>query len=437
VFHRGLIRFPRLLVIMSVGPSASDGATAADRSSTRPASARPRAKSRALLVIIAVAVVVVLLASLFALGVFSGGSSSSAGPMSFGTARSVANATADAHGTWLLISAEGFDSAIQATAPFNPGNFPAGCNISSFTGPIPTNISWPGYHGNLSSGLATEWWFYYYQPTIPAVFEVAETNGAVSVAFEASGAACLRGVEQVGQPINDSVVDSSVAVASALAAGGAGFLKNHTGGVSLTLYIAGGGYGWFVGWATCSLFPDSYGWIGSGSMYDARVNATNGSVVPGSTFSGKCGGPPPIEAGIGFGTPTLALESNPGTLATQGCTMGDYCYTVPITRVAFNVTPGNLSLGVFENHSGDESVVGFAILNSAGQVVVSSSGPGTGAGGGLWSPGVGTSATLLDTAMQLTIDMGPQDPQGQGYVLSTEGWGSGFELSPYFSISLP
>jgi hypothetical protein len=378
-----------------------------------------------------VAVAVVL--SLVLLEAPSSGPSASQAAVSFSSARSTANATADAHGTWLLAEASGVDSANATTYNiFNSSNFP-NCNLTSFTGPIPTNVTFPAYRGNLSSGNATDWWFFYYQPSQADYLLVFVTGGVVSVAFELSGPTCSAGWGPAG-PISDAV-DSTVAVTNALSAGGSAFLQSHPEGVSLSLNVQGN-EGWFVEWSTCSVFPGPYGWSGFGSEFVARANVTTGVVQPGGTYNGTCGTHPPIAVGLGLGTPTLAKESSGGTLASQGCTGIDYCYYIPITRAILNVTPGDLSLGVFQNSNG-VFVTGYAVLDANGQVVVSAYGTGTGAGGTAWSPGTGTSNTSLTTTMRLTVDMGSENPAGHGYVLAVEGWGSYFALSPYFAVPLP
>jgi hypothetical protein len=436
--REGMIRYLGFPRSMSDGPASTDSPTpepGAGRS-TAPRS-RPRAPSRRLLVIGAIAVVAVVLSGTVHFVAFRPSPTPSQVAIQFSAARNLANAIADAHGTWLLGAAYGTDSAVASKlVPY--GFFD--CNVSAFTGPIPfpINLTVPAFDGNLSSGVATVWTFLYMQQSSSSEIVVYVLNGAASIAFELYGPNCHAGgtLNQILGPVQNPV-DSSVAIANALKAGGSTFLTQHPRGDSLHMSVVGG-EGWVVGWTTCRLSLDAFGWAGNGSAFGVAENETTGAIGPNQTYNGPCGGPPPIAEALGYGTPTLAKELNQGFLPTQGCTFNDYCYTVPITRAALNVTPGDLSLGVsLPNYNGDNGVVGYAILNASGQVVVYANGPGTGAGGGLWTSETGTNDTLLTTTMSLTIDMGGQDPQGVGYVLTTEGWGPSFTLGPYFSLALP
>jgi hypothetical protein len=392
----------------------------------------------------AIVVAAIVLVSVLVLLLPGSKSGSNAGALTFYEARSIANATATAHGNWTLSDATGFDTASIGYSNLTwDGIFPD-CNFTSFSGGLPRNVTWAAYRGSLSSGAAESWQFNYYQPTTkpynPNELEVIENAGDVVAAFELSGPNCDAGQTSLSLGPLGSVVDSSAATQSALAAGGSYFLKTHPTGVSMSMAV-GSRPGWTVYWRTCTLFPDAYGWVGNGSAFGALENDTTGTILPRETYNGTCGSTPPIAEGVGFGTPTLFQGSSGGTLSSQGCQALDYCYSVPISRTSFNVTPGDLSLGVDLNNMGDNDVVGYAILNNAGQVVVSESGTGTGAGSippdTPWTPGVGSQNSLLTTSMRLVVDMGAQDPAGVGYVLTVEGWGPSFELSPYFPTSLP
>lgn len=416
---------------MSGPPSAGSSIPSSSTAPPAKPPPRPRSQIRIGVVVVAIAVVVVILLSLTLLGGPSGNPSQVQRAVLFSTARSTANATASAHGTWLLADAEGWDSAKAVTSSYyNSSDFPH-CNITSFTGPIPTTVDFPAYTGNLSSGAANVWAFEYYQPSRAVQLEVLLIGGVVTDALELSGSTCTGGFPgAVG-----NAVDSSVAVANALGAGGSAFLKVHPSGVSLRMSIQGP-QGWFFSLSTCSLFPDSFGWIGNGSQFSVLENETTGSIIPGQVFNQTCGGPPPIGDALGLGTPSLFEESRSGTLATQGCLGDDYCYTIPITRASLNVTPGNLTLGVFLSGGGVNSVRGYAILDSTGQVVVWSGLADTG-GPPLWWNGTGTSSTLITTSMRLSVDIGGFNPAGGGYDLVVNGWGPSFALDPYYEIPLP
>jgi len=424
-----------------VAPSESPTPTgpASPRSAPGP---RPRSTSRLVLAVVAVVVVAALVLSVLWLGgIFqTAGGGPGTTPTTFSEARTIANATTGAPGSWVLFSASGYASSVEATASMNLTSEYYGCTARSMVGPLPGNVTWPAFHGSWSNGTAMAWVFSYFQPLTPGALSssglvVMVTGGIVSAAFELSGPSCtIPGGWALTGPLGN-VIDSPAAVQSAMTTGGSTFLKLHPTGLSMIMGVSQRG-GWGVTWWTCSLFPDAYGWVGNGSQLTIVENSTTGYSE--QIFNGTCGGPPPIEEGIGFGTPTLFHGSNGATLTSAGCTSMDYCYSVPISRVSLNVTPADLSLGVFLNNNGDNSVVGYAILNSAGEVVVSEYGTGTGAGGTApWVSGVGDANTPLTTSMRLLIDMGGQNPAGAGYVLSVEGWGPSFALSPYFSTALP
>jgi hypothetical protein len=387
---------------------------------------------------VALIVVAIVLLSLVLLGAFSGSTASNPATASFSSARNAANATAAAHGTWLLGEAGGLDSANTTNYLFfDPTGFP-NCTVTSFTGSIPTNVTLPAYHGNLTTGWATVWALVYYQPSTDAELVVSETGDIVSDAYELSGPTCQAGAywAQFTGPVG-TPIDSPVAVANALEAGGSDFLHNHTRGVSLAINVVGN-EGWFVSWTTCSLSPGPLDWFGYGSEFEVVENETTGAVSPNSPLNETCGSLPPIALALGLGTATLSRESHNGTLATQGCTTDDYCYTIPITMASMNVTPGHISIGVFTGVNGGEgvnSVAGYAVLDSTGQVVVYSRGDDTGAPP-VWSNGTGTPETLLTTNMQLNVDMGTEDTAGFGYALVISGWGP-FNNSPYYAIPLP
>jgi len=230
-----------------------------------------------------------------------------------------------------------------------------------------------------------------------------------------------------GIPAN--VVDSPAAASAVAADGGTAFLQAHPKGVSLEMLLISGALGfplgseWVFGYSTCPLELTSSPPSGpAGESFSAAVNASSGEVVPHSASNGTCNGPPPLAIGsaLHFGFVTLTRGAGTGgTLASQGCTSGDYCYSDPITSASDNVTPGDFELQVTGPNGTGFPAVGFAILNSTGQVVVYEFGPVEDG----WTAGVGNSSTLLTNNMTLTIDMGTADPTGGGWGLMVTGTG--------------
>ena len=376
-----------------------------------------------------------ILLSLVLLGAFNGIPATRSGPVPFSTARSTSDAFAKDHGTWTLFQAAGFDPANPATSNvFNATMYPT-CNLTSFTGPVPTTVPLSGYGGNLSNGVASAWWFSYYPPSESADLMILEIDGVVSTAFEVAGSTCpYVPVGGFPGPLSRPI-DSPLAVTNALQAGGSYFLESHSTGVSLSIALQYGA--WFVDWTTCTFFPGPTGWMGQGFQFSVIENQTTGLVDRGQTFNGTCGGPPPIGVVLGFGTPTLSQESHPGRLDTQGCNVGDYCYTIPIAKALQYVTPGDLSIGVYQDDNGDNNVVGYAILDDQGGVVVTADGPFTGSGDTFWNPGWGMYDTALQITFNLSVDMGGFNPMGAGYELVVSGYGPNFASSPYYAIPLP
>ena len=422
---------------MSEEPRPSES-TAATADGSLPRSNPRKTRIRRLIAVVAIAVVTIVLLSLVLLGVFSGTHSASApGPDTFLQAQALADSIASSHGDWLLGFASGYALSYSenASLPFPPSF--SGCSVSWFVNPPPSILTVPAFRGNQSSGGATEWYFIFDQPSNENVLGITVVEGSVFAALELSGANCSAG-DGVASPWGPvvGVVDSSVAAASALGAGGSALLKAHPTGVSLYMIVQSP-RAWVFVWTTCFFSPDQYGWIGNGTQFTSSVNATTGEVLPNSTQTQRCGGPPPIGEALHFGNASLYQEQTGGTLKSEGCDFMDFCYRLPITVGSWNVTPADLSLGVYLNNNGVNGVIGYAILNATGHVIVSAQGPYTGAGGTPWVSPTGSNTTLLADGMALTIDMGSQSPQGMGYVLSTSGYGPSFAWSPYFDAPLP
>jgi len=377
----------------------------------------------------AIAVVLLLLLSLALIGAPSGSSSAGSAAVALSAARSVAAGSAPLNGTWKLAGAFGLDLANATTVPLNLTTNP-NCTVTSYSGPLPGSLKIPSFAGNLSSGDAAEWLLEYVQASTGYETAVAVTDGAANLVVEISGPApeCVNtNATALGVPGN--VVDSPAAASAVAAVGGTAFLQAHPRGVSLEMLLLSGALGvplksqWIFGYSTCPIeFASSPPSGPAGESFSAAVNASSGEVIPRSPSNGTCNGPPPLVIGsaLRFGAVSLNLEAGTGgTLASQGCTSGDYCYSAPITNASENITPGDFELQVTGLHGAEFPSVGYAVLNSAGEVVVYAYGA-LEAG---WNPGVGNSTTLLTNNMTITVDMGTVDPAGGNYVLTFTGTG--------------
>jgi hypothetical protein len=382
-----------------------------------------------LTVLIAVAVVLLLLLSLVG---FGGGGTSNGDSMAvpYSSAESTGAQAAAPHGTWDLASAFGLDLANAVTIPLNL-SAEANCTVTSYAGLLPSSLTIPSFTGNLASGVASEWLLEYLEPSTGYELAVAVTDGVANLVFEVSGPACSNTNSSMMLPRN--AVDSTTAASAVAASGGAAFLQAHPTGVSLEMLLFpeftgefNPGVEWVFSYTTCPITltspPPSEP---LGSEFSADVNASTGNVVPGSATNGTCGGPPPLSIGsalqLGFVTLTVGSGTG-GTLASQGCTSGDYCYSLSVTSASDNVTPADFEMEVMGNNGPNETefpAVGFAILNAAGQVVVYAPGPVENG----WTSGVGNPSTLLTNTSTFSIDMGAQNPSGGGYFLALTGTG--------------
>ena len=387
-----------------------------------------------------VALAAALVLSAVFLGIFGGGTSSGSpsngNGSTFSSARGVADEFAAAHGSWVLIDGVGVALPNASYFPYTGSGGNASCIPITLAGTVPINLTLPAFHGDLASGAAPVWLFAYLSvpPETGGELAVFEIGDRVALAVELP-AGCIEGISLI-HGISPSVIDSSTAVAAAAAAGGAKFLQAHPTGVSLEMEIIGGfsaGNGslltpsWEVIWSTCSNTLFGTGGETSGYQFFAAVNATTASVLPGSIENTTCstGVPPPptgIAGAISFGTPSLIVgPGSGGTIASQGCNSGDYCYIAPITAASDNLTPSDFELAVqnFSDGSTITTILGFAIVSVTGTVLVYS----TGDIESLWSPGAGNAQTLLGAGMAIYVDTGPTHPTASnlGLVLTGEG----------------
>jgi hypothetical protein len=193
---------------------------------------------------------------------------------------------------------------------------------------------------------------------------------------------------------------------------------------------------WDVQWGTCA--PTLFGYppsSGFGYEFNAEIDATSGKVIPVTVWNSTCGM-------SRYGTLGLSVElgylyqgtGSGGTIASQGCTSGDFCYSVYIAGSYDNVTPADFSMSVWNmSNSGAtfDGTVGFSILNASGAVIVYS----LGSVENQWTSGVGDSDTLLTAGMSFTVDMGTVNPSGGSWALALTGEGD-YASAGTFAVGL-
>jgi len=405
---------------------------------------KPVQRRPTIIVVVVVAVAALLVVSLILLGGLGSGSSGSPGGVPYSAARNTADRLAASHGSWQLIEVVGLALSNSTTVPYNSTSI-RNCSVTALVGSLPTTLSIPAFRGNLLSGNATVWLFAYVQPSTGSELAVFTVNGAVTLALVLTGGCLGTGLGGfVGIP--DTVVSSSAAVSAAASVGGAAFVLAHPTGVSLEMFMIGPlpfsnvtrAPQWEITYSTCSnnFFSSGSSQI-PGASFSVAVNATTGAVVVGTESNSTCGGgipPPPtgIYQVLGLGSATTFQGSGTGgTIASQGCTSGDYCFSIPIAFATQNVTPSDFTTYVTNGTGALAAVAGFAILNVPGSVVVYS----LGASETQWSPGIGSANTPLFAGMTLVVDFGPQNPVGQSLDLQITGEGP--YIGSGMSTSLP
>jgi len=396
-------------------------------------------------VVAAVVIVLIFLFSLVLLGAFGTASNGPGGAaVSFSSARNTGSQAAAPHGTWDLFAAIGLDLANATNLPINLTSL-ANCTVTSFSGTIPSSLSIPSFDGNLTSGVATTWLLEFAEPSTGALLIVVVSGGVTSLVIEESGHGCSFGSQSA--QVSNHTVDSTVAASAVAAAGGAAFVKAHPTGVSLEMVLTpsflNGSFvspEWAFFYSTCSLPLGEGGSSSSGAAFYAAVNATTGELVPGSASTESCGSspPPPPTNTIGNALVPRSVTlyrgaGTGGTLASQGCISGDYCYSVAIANVSENLTPGDFEMEVtgWGSNASAPPAIGFAVLDATGQVVVSANG----AVEIVWNSGVGNSNTLLTNTMTFSVDMGTANPSGGGWAL--EFLGTGPFVNSALGIGLP
>lgn len=365
-------------------------------------------------------------------------SSPAAGPGAGASAvtYSAAHSQADSQlpsGAWQLEAAIGLDLWNSTALPLNFTPPSPNCTVSPAPSTLPKQVDIAAFQGDLSTGLANFWILEYLDPNSSGEAVVVVSGDAVELMVTLGGPNCV--VTPPGfQGVPANVVDSSAAAQALDADGGAAFLAAHRSGLSLSMILTAGVFStssvpaWDFDYTPCGplVTPGNVSGPTNGLAFSGSVDGLTGAVENATESPVDCQaalGPPPgptlgESLGLGLVSSHVGTGSN-GTLASQGCASLDYCYELNLSAVA-NVTASDLELLV-ETSSGAISTVpvGFAILNAAGQVIVSSVGDIE----TTWSNGIGNSSTRLIAGDAIWVDMGRTDPTGQGYLLHIVGEG--------------
>ncbi len=338
-----------------------------------------------------------------------------------GTANSVLRSLPG--GPWSLRDAQGYDSptgdngSAQALVPINSTCFFHNATVSTF--------SLAPFTGDYAQGTAEAWLFLYASADEGAV--VLVQNGTGYLMGELPEPACS--VLSRFSEIPAGLVDSTAAAAAVDAApAGASFTANVTPASAIYTLATGSV---LLGSSPANVTLWSVRYSGCLAAHvtalDAYVYATNGTVLSEVVDrGGACtgGGTTPIGSAFAGGPAFLSTCPTNDTYALDGCTAGDYAYTVTVDSSSVNFT----SL-LFEVKTADGAIVqlavdgGFSIVAVNG-LVAAQSDPSTdlamssvfatfGASGtcGASPCGPSTALTALDT---IVIDMGTADPAGLG-----------------------
>jgi hypothetical protein len=249
--------------------------------------------------VLVVVVVLVVILALFATGVFNSTNASSTTP-TFRGISGAANRTAGqvSGGPWDLVAVLGFDTSTGTTVPVG-SSVGANCTlVSAGSGPTPTSVYVPAYHGTFASGESPWWGMIYDQRSTHQILLVQALNGTVEALAVGSG---LCGATfQNFTTVPSNAVDSSAAASAAWGQGGSVFASAHPSlDLSMEMALIGGGtfQGIPVGtvWAIdinpCGALG-SGGPTGSQPDFEAIVDAETGVVTLATATTTVCGTAP-------------------------------------------------------------------------------------------------------------------------------------------------
>jgi hypothetical protein len=222
----------------------------------------------------------------------TGGGGGGGGPDTYSQAKPIADGVVASHSSSAVLwAAFGVDSrGTYSNSTANTTN--ASCPLTG--GSLGSTYTFPTYSGNYHAGIAALWIFGYYQASPVAEFFVAVSNGAGEYAGEVTGASCV-GSDVANETIGVTPVDSSAAASAAAGTpNGTTFIADYSSAdADYILVHTTGSAVWAVLFSSCQA-----GYTGSGSEFDAEVNASTGAVIISSpiipvTCSGN-----PVSGGV-------------------------------------------------------------------------------------------------------------------------------------------
>lgn len=276
--------------------------------------------------VVAVAAVLLLVFLVVPLLPGSGSTTSAAAVLTYSGARPVANQAVSGFdgGGWTLLVAAGIVTATSEPIPVNETAL--GNSTTCTYTPVASlsDLTIPGFTGNRSAGVSPAWEFIY-RNSSEALAVVSVLNGHGFVLATLTGADCAIFAE-LFTPIPGDVIDSSQAAADVEPLAAAFLSANPNasaefGLIGGTVALFGHGLGpeWSIMYSTCALSPSA---TGTGSEFNATVNALTGKVLGANTTTGvSCNSSSTTEAvATGptmVGTPSTALapEARPTRLA--------------------------------------------------------------------------------------------------------------------------
>lgn len=262
-----------------------------------PSPSPPRAPRNLSPVYVAVGVAVAIAAVLVVFFVVSpltastsGGSGASI--LTYQQARPIADHAAGGFqgGGWTLLFAVGLVSPTNESFPTNTSLFNSslGCTFNPVVNLV--GLTLPGYSGNRSLGEAPAWEFGYVNSDDTAIAVVSVIQGQGTVLGTLTGLECSIAAELV-KAVPGNAIDSSQA-AAAVRPMAAPFLSAHpnataefalVGQFSLAGHTVGPE--WSVVYSTCPLSATA---SGTGSEFNATVNAVSGAVLTNHSGSVSC-----------------------------------------------------------------------------------------------------------------------------------------------------
>jgi hypothetical protein len=393
---------------------------------------------------------------------------SAGGPETYAEAYSVAshNASEFPGGPWKAIAAIGSAPAVPQNVTVNPsllgstGALGSSCvpNLLVANGTVVTVAP---YHGNLSSGEASAWLFVFVGSVGQLLLlEVAEGSPTPLATLTCPTLALLTGFIQ---PLSGSISSGAIA-AAAWADGGAGYARTHPG-TSEAFGLAGTtAFGvtpttsnYTVAFENCTALD-----VAHGVRIDAlavavdpttlrAVGTTSAPLTCGAFLSsaippGVTGPPPPptttsLGTALALGAATLSPGAPSG--AYPPCAAGHYCYQVPIER-ASGVTLADIGMQV----NGSAGALWFETAGPGGISIYDPAGHLLAEGGNVvqtgapfemfgWIPDSSNGyliGTNLTSSSVIWLDMGTNDPAGQGFVLEVSGQ---YPFTGTVPVSLP